>query len=82
MRHSWHLREFGQELGQRFALAFSNLSNTVKRIEGHSFAVVENAAQARHPVGTVSEDQMTNDVERSLGFAAFIAMGPKLGQAA
>src|SRR6266436_6937358 len=70
--------ELVQELLERLALTLFYLRQAVKGVEGPRFAVLEDDACARHPVGALADDQMADDVERTPGIfsilsASFIA---------
>ena len=71
-----------QELLQRLALTLFPWRKAVKGIKWPRFAVLQNDARSRHPVGALPGDQVTNDVERALGIFSFVAAHPDVRQSA
>jgi hypothetical protein len=74
--------EIVQQLLKRFALTLLRLRETIKGIKGPRFAAVQDDLHARHPVGTLADDQVAHDVERAPGLISFAAARPDVGKAA
>jgi hypothetical protein len=75
-------REFVEPAGQRSLLRLCKLRKTIEGVEGARFAVLQNDSGARHPVGSLAVDQMSDDVEGAPRFASFVCRDPAVGKAA
>lgn len=79
-------REFVEKRWEGLAVAGLIVGEAVESIEGAGFAVIEDHAGARNPVGKFAMDQVTDDVEgRPSGFSGvgvFVGASPGVGQVA
>src|SRR5580765_184144 len=74
--------EFIEQLFERFAAAFFPLSETVEGIERDGFAVFEDAFGTGHPIGALTDDEMSHDIDSGPGIKAFVCSHPPAGQTA
>ena len=74
--------EFIEQLFERFAAGFFFLSETVERIERDGFAVFEDASGTGHPIGALTDDEVSHDIERAPGVKALVCSHPPTGQTA
>lgn len=68
------VRKRDKQLARRFALALAELRFAVERIENKRFAVIQNAARARNPVGVFAMDEMADHAKRTPRSGAFISV--------
>ena len=73
--------EFIQALLQCVVLRLFELREAVEGIKGSSFAVLKDDAEARHPVGALSGNEMAHDVVGAPGVFPFVVSDPDIGQA-
>lgn len=74
--------EFIEQLFERLAAAFFSLSETVEGIERDGFAVFEDASGTRHPIGALTDDEVSHDIESAPAIKAFVCSHPPAGQTA
>jgi len=74
--------EFIEQLFERFAAAFFFLSETVEGIERDGFAVFEDASGTGHPIGALTDDEVSHDIESAPAIKAFVCSHPPAGQTA
>jgi len=74
--------EFIEQLFERFAAGFFFLSETVERIERDGFAVFEDASGAGHPIGALTDDEVSHYIESAPAIKAFVCSHPQAGQTA
>ena len=74
--------EVVEELFEGFVLRLFCLREAVEGMEWFGFAVIEDGADARHPVGAIAADEVTDDVEGTPGIFSFVAACPGVGKAA
>ena len=74
--------ELIEQLFERFAAAFSFLSETVDGIERDGFTVFEDAFGTGHPIGALNNDEVSHDIESGPAIRAFVCIHPPAGQAA
>src|SRR5258706_14551966 len=73
--------EFIEQLFERFAAAFFFLSETVEGIERDSFTVFEDAFGTGHPIGALTDNEVSHDIESAPAIRAFICIHPPARQA-
>ena len=73
--------EFIEQLFERFAAAFF-LSETVEGIERDGFTVFEDAFGTGHPIGALTDDEVSHDIESAPAIKAFVCSHPPAGQTA
>ena len=71
--------EFIEQLFERFAAAFFFLSETVEGIERDGFAVFEDPFGTGHPVGSLPDDEVSNNIESAPAIRAFVFGHPSAG---
>ena len=71
-----------QRSGMQFAAAFFSLSETVEGIERDGFAVFEDAFGTGHPIGALTDDEVSHDIESAPAIKAFVCCHPPAGQTA
>src|SRR3954469_14059807 len=71
-----------QQLRQRLPCALARLRQAVELVEWLALAGFQYSPRPRHPVGALSVDEMSHNVERAPHLAAFIARGPRRRQLA
>ena len=74
--------EFIEQLFEGFAAAFFFLSETVEWIERDGFTVFEDAFGTGHPIGALTDDEVSHDIESAPAIRAFVCSHPPAGQAA
>ena len=74
--------EFIEQLFERFAAAFFSLSETVEWIERNGFAVFEDTPGTGHPIGALTDDEVSHDIESAPAIKAFVCSHPSAGQTA
>ena len=80
--HGAERSEYIEQLFERFAAAFFSLSETVEEIERDGFAVFEDAFGTGHPIGALTDDEVSHDIERAPAINAFVCGHPPAGQTA
>jgi len=75
-------REFLEQTGQRSSFRHRELREAIERVEGPPLAVLQDDPDARHPVGSLTMDQVSDDIERTPGFAPFMRDDPPVRKAA
>ena len=78
--HGAERSEFIEQLFERFAAAFFSLSETVEEIERDGFAVLEDAFGTGHPIGALTDDEVSHDIERAPAIKAFVCGHPPADQ--
>jgi hypothetical protein len=71
-----------EQLFERFAAAFFFLSETIEGIERDGFTVFEDAFGTGHPIGALTDDEVSHDIESAPAIRAFVCSHPSAGQAA
>src|ERR1044072_3920580 len=56
------------------------MAQTIERFEGSGLARLQHHPYARHPIGALAMNQMTDDVERVPAAGPFVALCPRLGK--
>src|SRR5690349_377190 len=74
--------KFIQQLRERFALALFYLSQTVKFLKRAGLSKLQNHFHARHPIGSLSVDEVADDVVGTPRVAPFILVGQRVRQLA
>src|SRR5262252_5660211 len=74
--------EFIEQLFERFAAAVFFLSETVEGIERDGFTVLEDAFRTGHPIGALTDDEVSHDIESAPAIRAFVCRHPPAGQPA
>ena len=65
--------KFIQQLSQRFALALSCVSKTVKGVKRTTLAKVQHHPGSRHPIRALAVNEMADDIEGVPGIFTFIS---------
>ena len=73
---------FIRKLFERFTAAFFYLSETVEGIDRDGFAVFEDAYGTGHPIGALTDDEVSHDIESASVITAFVCSHPPAGQTA
>src|SRR6266853_1333554 len=68
-----------EQLFERLAAAFFFMSETVEGIERNGFAVFEDAFGTGHPIGALTDDQVSHDIESAPAIRAFVCSHPPAG---
>ena len=76
------MSEVIEEMADGLALVELGAGGAIERGEGAGFAVLEDGADAGHPVGALAVDEVGDDVEDGPGGVALVAVGPYFGEAA
>ncbi len=71
--------EFIEQLFERFAAAFLSLSETVEGIERDGFTVFEEAFGTGHPIGALTDDEVSHDIDGAPAIRAFVCCHPPAG---
>ena len=74
--------EFIEQRFERLAAAFLFMSETVEGIERDGFTVFEDACGAGHPIGALTDDEVSHDIESAPAIRAFVCSHPPAGQTA
>ena len=74
--------EFIEQLFERLAAAFYSVSETVEGIERDGFTVFEDAFGTGHPIGALTDDEVSHDIESAPAIRAFVCCHPPAGQTA
>ncbi len=74
--------EFIEHLFERFAATFFLLSETVEGVERDGFTVFEDAFGTGHPIGALTDDEVSHDIESAPAIGAFVCSHPPARQAA
>src|SRR5262245_15431624 len=80
--HGAERSEFIEQLFERFAAAFFSLSETLEEIERDGFVVFEDAFGTGHPIGALTDDEVSHDIETAPAIKAFVCSHPPAGQTA
>lgn len=77
--------EIVEQLGERLALAFSLLTETIEGLKGRKLGGMAASCgyeepRTGHPIGALSVSEMTNDVEGSPAVVTFVPMRPRVGK--
>jgi hypothetical protein len=73
--------EFIEQLFEGFTAALFFLSETVEGIERDGFAVFEDALGTGNPIGALTDDEVSHDIECAPAIRAFVCSHPQAGQA-
>jgi hypothetical protein len=71
-----------EQLFERLAAAFFSPSETVEGIDRGGFAVFEDAFGTGHPIGAVTDDEVSHNIESAPAIKAFVCSHPPAGQTA
>jgi hypothetical protein len=71
-----------EQLFESLAAAFCFMSETIEGIEREGFTVFEDAFDTGHPIGALTGDEVSHDIESAPAISAFACSHPPAGQAA
>src|SRR6185503_8611433 len=75
-------RELVEQDRQRLSLGFSELRESIERLERACLALLQDDSRARYPVGPLAVNQVADDVEGTPGLAAFVRGDPAVRESA
>jgi len=75
-----HASEFIQQLAERFSLALSYLSQTIKFLKRPGLAELQHHPRPRHPIRALGVNQVPDDIVGVPGISPFISKRPSFGE--
>src|SRR5207253_9916791 len=76
----WQAGAIVKWLLRRLATTFGDVPETVEWLKCTGLGIFQDDPCPRHPVGALTIDQVTDDIECAPGISAFIALSPGIGK--